>query len=178
VCPNRANYTFFVSPVDLKVCKVVCQDGGLKITGEESFRVAQARQILHVQDFCNECGNCETFCVHEGKPHVDKPRLFLERADFEREEGRGFYIERGERGWVIWRREDGKESRLSVEDRTNEAVFENEWLRVTLTSDFKIKDMELKKDFKGEFSLVGPAEMWVVLKGVASSLPFLPFAQS
>lgn len=178
VCPNRANYTFFVSPISLKLSKVSCQKGGLKVSGEEIFRIAQARQILHVQDFCNQCGNCETFCVHDGKPHMDKPKLFLEKSDFEREDDNAFHVERGEREWTIQRREGGKESRLSVKGETEDMIFENEWLRLTLSSDFQIKSMKLKKDFQEEFSLVGPAEMYVILKGVTTSMPFLPFARS
>lgn len=178
VCPNRANYAFFVSLMSPTLPKVSCQQSGLRVSGEEVFRVAQARQIIHVQDFCNECGNCATFCVHDGKPYEDKPRLFLEKSDFEREEDKAFYIERGEREWTIRRREGGKESRLSVESETEEMIFENEWLRMRLSSNFRIKSMKLKKDFRGEFSLVGPAEMYVILKGVTTSLPFLPFARS
>ena len=51
-------------------------------SGHGAFRVAQARQIVHVDDLCNACGNCETFCVHQGKPYRDKPRLFLTREGF------------------------------------------------------------------------------------------------
>jgi len=178
VCPNRANYTFFVSPMSLTLPKVSCQQGGLRVSGEEVFRVAQTRQIIHVQDFCNECGNCATFCVHDGKPHADKPRLFLEKGDFEQEDGNAFYIEKGGREWTIRRREGGKESRLSVEDGVKKLIFENERLKMELAPDFKIKSMKLKKDFQGGFSLVGPAEMYVILQGVTTSLPFLPFARS
>ncbi|TKJ26690.1 MAG: putative selenate reductase subunit YgfK [Hadesarchaea archaeon B3_Hades] len=178
VCPNRANYAFFVSLMSPTLPKVSCQQSGLRVSGEEVFQVAQARQIIHIQDFCNECGNCATFCVHDGKPYEDKPGLFLEKSDFEREEDNAFYIERGEREWTIRRREGGKESRLSVESETEEMIFENEWLRMKLSSDFRIKSMKLKKDFRGEFSLVGPAEMYVILKGVTTSLHFLPFARS
>jgi putative selenate reductase len=178
VCPNRANYTFFVSPMSLSLPKVSSQQGGLKASGDEIFRIAQTRQILHVQDFCNKCGDCATFCVHDGKPYEDKPRLFFEKSDFEREDGNAFHIERGEREWTISRREGGKESRLSVWNGAKEMTFENEWFRLELAPDFKIKSMKLKKDFQGEFSLVGPAEMYVILKGVTTSLPFLPFARS
>jgi putative selenate reductase len=178
VCPNRANYTFFVSPMSLKLPKVSCQQGGLKESGNEVFRIAQTRQILHVQDFCNQCGDCATFCVHDGKPYMDKPRLFLEKGDFGREDDNAFHIEKDGRGWAIRRRDGGKESRLSVKDGAKGMVFENEQLRMELAPDFKIKSMKLKKDFRGDFSLADPAEMYVILKGVTSSLPFLPFAGS
>ena len=129
-----------------------------------------------MDDFCNECGNCETFCVHEGKPYLDKPRLFLRESDFELEEGNAFYIERDAKGWTIRRREGRKESRLSVENGSDETLFENDLLKIIISSsDFQIKAMELKKEFRGEFSLAGLAEMYVILQGLSTSLSFLPF---
>ena len=43
-------------------------------------------------DFCNECGNCATFCPTAGKPYRDKPRLYLDRADFEAQQDNAFMI--------------------------------------------------------------------------------------
>jgi putative selenate reductase len=174
VCPNRANYTFSVSPVVLTLPVLSCRGGRLVVTGEEAFGIEQGRQIVHVDDFCNECGNCATFCVHDGKPYVDKPRLFLTASDFEREEDNAFHIEKsGEAGWVVRRREGGKASRLFVQDGHSEMQFENEWLRMTLSPGFQIKGMALKESFDGTLSLSGAAEMAVILQGITGSLPFL-----
>ncbi len=175
VCPNRANYTFFVAPVSLTLPTVSCRQGKLVATGEEVFQIEQPRQIIHVDDFCNECGNCETFCVHQGKPYLDKPRLFLREGDFELEEDNAFYIEKGAKGWGIRRREGGKEARLSVANGSDEVNFENDLLRMRLSPDYQIKTMELKEEFEGAFSLTEAAEMVVILKGLSTSLWFLPF---
>ncbi len=174
VCPNRANYAYIISPVSLRLPVISCRQGRLMVTGEQVFRIEQARQIIHVDDFCNECGNCATFCVHDGKPYADKPRLFLTKSGFEQENDNAFYVERSERGWTIRRRESGKESRLSVESDTDEVGFENGLLKVSLTCDFQLEAMELKKEFEGTFSLVEATEMAVILKGITESLPFLP----
>ena len=144
------------------------------MTGEEVFRVAQARQIIHVDDFCNECGNCATFCVHDGKPYLDKPRLFLQGSDFELEDDNAFHVQRGEEVWTIRRREGGRGSRLSWESGTGEMGFENDLLEMSLSPAFRIRAMEVKEEFQGEFSLSGLAEMAVILKGITTSLPFLP----
>jgi putative selenate reductase len=177
VCPNRANYTLSVSPVSLTLPRLSCQQGRLAVTGEEIFEIEQARQIIHVDDFCNECGNCATFCVHDGKPYMDKPRLFLVEGDFEQESDNAFYIGRNEGEWIIRRREGGKESRLSMDD-TDGMSFENESLRLNISPDFQIHTMELKEEFEGAFSLTGPAEMYAVLRGVLQSLSFLPIKAS
>jgi len=174
VCPNRANYTVTVSPVSLTLPRLSCQEGQLVVTGEEVFQITQARQILHVDDFCNECGNCATFCVQDGKPYLDKPRLFLQESDFEQEADNAFYVERGERGWTIRRREGGKESRLSVKDDIGEMVYENDCLSVVFSpTDFHIERAELRKDFQGELSLTEAAEMVIILMGLFTSLSFM-----
>jgi hypothetical protein len=66
-----------------------------------------------------------------------------------------------------------------VENGSDEANFENDLLKIRLSAaDFQIKAMEMKKDFQGEFSLAGPAEMYVILKGLSTSLSFLPFEET
>jgi len=173
VCPNRANYAYLVSPVEMEVPRLACQDGTLQVAGEETFRVAQTRQILHVEDFCNDCGNCTTFCVHQGQPFVDKPRLFLNEKDFERAEENAFHIEQGEQGWTIYRREGGEKSRLTLDKDGSGMTFENHQLSLRLGPDSSMMSMTLKESFGGAFSLRYTAEMIVILTGVLNSLPFL-----
>ncbi|GAB1482451.1 hypothetical protein MASR2M78_12660 [Treponema sp.] len=69
VCPNRAN---FAMPVAV--------DGVFK----------QAIQILHVDDFCNECGNCGFFCPYDGRPYEGKPTLFSSEAGLRSSGNAGF----------------------------------------------------------------------------------------
>jgi putative selenate reductase len=173
VCPNRANYTYLISPVETTVATLACEDGELRILREETFTVSQTRQILHVEDFCNECGNCSTFCVHEGRPFADKPRLFLAEDDFEGEEDNAFHIQRGERSWTIRRREGGQESWVTLEGGDGGMTFENQHLRLRVGPDSDMTSMTLKEDFEGQFSLKHVAEMVVILEGVLETLPFL-----
>jgi putative selenate reductase len=167
VCPNRANFTCQVSPVALILPTLSCQDGKWAVTGQEAFQVEQSRQIVHVSDFCNECGNCATFCVHMGKPYLDKPRLFLDRSDYEREEDNAFFVE----GDTIRRRTGGEESWLSL--REGSVVFENALLRATLAADFTLEKLESKTPGASSVSLREAAEMALILEGVSGSLPFL-----
>ena len=48
VCPNRAN--------------IAVTMGG-------------KRQIVHIDSLCNECGNCEAFCPHDGAPYREKLQI-------------------------------------------------------------------------------------------------------
>lgn len=167
VCPNRANYTYSISPVNQMVPMLAYQNGRLLVTGEEVFKVEQSRQIIHLDDFCNECGNCASFCVHNGKPYLDKPRLFLKERDFKQEDDNAFYIN----GNTISRRDGGLESKLRIEK--DGMVFGNSLVRVSLTPEFKVKQMTLKGAFGGTLSLQKAAEMALVFKGITTSLKFL-----
>ena len=72
VCPNRANVA-----IDMR-------ETGLF---EDPF------QVVHLDAYCNECGNCATFCPHSGRPYRDKLTIFSLREDFEESDASGFYAE-------------------------------------------------------------------------------------
>jgi putative selenate reductase len=173
VCPNRANYAYQVEPVNWTLPVLSCQNGELTVSGSERFEVRQARQILHVDDLCNECGNCATFCVHQGKPYTDKPRLFFDRGTFLEEDNNAFYVENS----AIVRREGGQETQVTMQD--GGMVLESPQLRLSLsvdggTGEWKIEQKMLKASFEGMVSFRREAEMAILLNGVRSSLAFLP----
>ena len=85
VCPNRANVA-----IDMR-------ETGLF---EDPF------QVIHLDAYCNECGNCATFCPHSGRPYRDKLTLFSLREDFDESDASGFYAE----GDTVLIRLDGKVS--------------------------------------------------------------------
>jgi len=72
VCPNRANVA-----VDVRNCAVF----------DNPF------QIVHIDAYCNECGNCETFCPYSGGPYKKKFTIFSSQDDFEKSENDGFFGE-------------------------------------------------------------------------------------
>jgi putative selenate reductase len=167
VCPNRANYTFVIQPVRWLLPVLACDEGGTRVFGTEAFEVRQPRQILHVDDFCNECDDCQTFCVHQGKPYTDKPRLFLDRSAFAAEQDNAFHIE----GDTIVRRENGRESRLTRSG--DQLVYEDDGLQVRLTRDWQVTEVWVTGATRRTWSLRSAAEMAVLLDGVSTSLPFL-----
>ncbi len=69
VCPNRANISIAVP--------------GFK----DRF------QTLHVDAFCNECGNCASFCPWQGRPYKDKVTIFSSQADFVNSSNAGFLVQ-------------------------------------------------------------------------------------
>ena len=85
VCPNRANVA-----IDLR----------------ETGLFEDPYQVVHIDAYCNECGNCATFCPHSGRPYRDKLTLFSLREDFDESDASGFYAE----GDTVLIRLDGKVS--------------------------------------------------------------------
>jgi putative selenate reductase len=167
VCPNRANVVYFVPEVDWRVPVLRVQGAELVVEALEPFRVTQSRQILHIDDLCNECGNCATFCVHQGKPYLEKPRLFLSEAGYHAEFDNAFRV----LGNAIYRRVAGKELRLEWD--YGGWLYEDEKVRIRLTSEFAIRDWELRQPFSGELSLRPAAEMAIIWEGAIRTLPFL-----
>ena len=92
VCPNRANVA-----IDLR---------------ERNDLFDNPFQIVHIDAFCNECGNCGTFCPHQGNPFKDKLTIYNLSDDFENSTNSGFYI--NEDNEVIVRL-DGKTQTLTVD---------------------------------------------------------------
>ncbi len=78
VCPNRAIVTYFLDPRSRPSSAPLVAD--------------QTPQVAVVADFCNECGNCATFCPTVGRPYTDKPRIFFHRGDFEAESDNAFML--------------------------------------------------------------------------------------
>ena len=72
VCPNRANVA-----IDMRFSEYT----------DDPF------QILHLDAFCNECGNCAAFCNHQGRPYKDKFTLFSRQEDFEDSTNSGFFAQ-------------------------------------------------------------------------------------
>jgi putative selenate reductase len=87
--------------------------------GETPEGFTQTTQILHIDDFCNECGNCETFCIHEGKPYTVKPTLFSGEQTFSASDNSGFYLKHdGKQGYGFVCRLDGHVYDMFIDGET------------------------------------------------------------
>lgn len=82
VCPNLANLTYFAKPNSYSIQEGVLVEGEIVMKTVGTFQVNQKPQIINIGDFCNECGNCSTFCPTAGDPYKDKPRFHLSEQSF------------------------------------------------------------------------------------------------
>ncbi|NQV43055.1 MAG: putative selenate reductase subunit YgfK [Candidatus Marinimicrobia bacterium] len=82
VCPNLANLTYMVKPVKYDIHEIELVNGEQVNTATGQLDINQEPQVLNIGDFCNECGNCTTFCPTAGDPYLDKPRLHLSEQSY------------------------------------------------------------------------------------------------
>jgi len=131
VCPNLALLTYET--------RVSGRDGA----------VQQPFQVAVLADLCNECGNCTTFCPTAGQPYRDKPRLYLNRPEFEAQQDNAFMVFRNKDNWAMDARWQGATHHIELNGNTDDA---------------------------GDISPLGEpqASMLVLLRGLAKSMPHLP----
>jgi len=167
VCPNRANIPITVPPYEATLPVYRVQGGEVSAVETEQVAIHQPRQIIHVDDLCNECGNCATFCVHEGRPYSDKPRLFLSREAFEREDGNAYYIE----DRTLYSRRPAGDARLTLHD--TDMLYEDAHVRVHFDHALEQWQVESLAETEERVSLRHAVEMATLAKGVTGSAPWL-----
>ncbi len=130
-CPNDANFAYEVEPLAKECESYRVADGRAVPVAGGRIEVRERHQIGTFQDFCNDCGNCDTFCPEDGGPYLEKPRFFGSLAAWRRLADRdGYHVERRETTDVMRGRLRGVEYRLEVDRDADQAVFTDG--RVTL----------------------------------------------
>jgi putative selenate reductase len=172
VCPNMALMTYEMAPLHADLPALAVVGGAVVATGSTPFVVGQRLQIAVLTDFCNECGNCVTACPTSGRPYVDKPGLYLDRADFEEQSANAFML-LGD--GVIEGRFDGATHRLA---RNGLIEYTAPGFRAVLERDtFALIEATPTGAAEGEpLSLQPAAVMATLLAGVTGSLPHIPIA--
>jgi len=102
VCPNRAIITYELA--------------------EPTLAAKQTPQVAVLADFCNECGNCATFCPTSGRPWTDKPRVTFSREDFEGEHENAFMLMQIDGRPAIQGRFNGRTHQLVLDDPAASAI--------------------------------------------------------
>ncbi len=92
VCPNRANIA-------------------LELPG-----FARESQIIHIDQLCNECGNCAVFCPYDGRPYQDKFTIFATEDDLLNSTNFGFIKDKQITGHYLMRLRDESIEHLCLRD--------------------------------------------------------------
>lgn len=158
VCPNLANIGYRIEPAAFDLYSIVNVQDGVSWEKTGQLKVRQSYQIINFADFCNECGNCTTFCPTSGSPFIDKPRFYLSEESF-RNENDGYYLS----GKTLYSRSEGHEERISLNG--DELEYENPGLLVVLNAeDLSPKEVRIKNRAVIDPDLSRAAEMYILLK--------------
>jgi putative selenate reductase len=176
VCPNMALLTYEMTPFATQLPTLSVIDGSVVPGDTTNYRVDQPYQIAVLTDFCNECGNCVTACPTSGDPYRDKPRLFLDRPDFEAEKGNAFWFARQGDAAIVEARWDGETHRMSINGTVE---YASPALNATLESDtLAVLSVEAGAGaLEGQhLSLERAAAMYALWRGLHQSMPQVPIA--
>ena len=108
VCPNRANVVIELA------------DG--------------SHQILHVDQMCNECGNCAVFCPYSSAPYKDKFTLFCSREGMAESKENSGFLYLGNRKVLV--RLFGNEAEYDLDDPKNGLPTTIEVLILTVLNNY------------------------------------------
>ncbi|MGF1448469.1 MAG: glutamate synthase [Opitutales bacterium] len=98
VCPNAALFDMPLEQAPERVVALRLAAGRWQPQRAAAPALKRPRQILVLDDFCNECGHCETQCPMQGHPSAIKHHFFLsQRAWAGRHRRDGFWLETPQR---------------------------------------------------------------------------------
>jgi putative selenate reductase len=133
VCPNRAMQAFEVAPVTFTLPSFAVRGDVLVAEGSTRLSVAQAVQILNITDFCNQCGDCTSFCPTAGEPWKEKPNFWLDAEGYGTATGDKYRMTRTDGGLLLEAHLGGRDHRLEESERG--LVYDDGRARVRLSPD-------------------------------------------
>ncbi|MCP4302282.1 MAG: FAD-dependent oxidoreductase [Gammaproteobacteria bacterium] len=173
VCPNLALQTYETEPFEVRLPRLRFENNEVRIDPGDMYRVSQPFQVAVLTDFCNECGNCTTFCPASGQPYRDKPRLYLDRQDFDEQEDNAFIVSRDKDIWRLDARRHGANHRIELDGKLEYTGPSFRALIDPHTFELEHAEATRRDD---DYSLEPCAAMFVLLNGLRQSLSYLPTA--
>ncbi|HMP88733.1 MAG TPA: putative selenate reductase subunit YgfK [Kiritimatiellia bacterium] len=173
VCPNLALFTYEHIPAHWNLPIGRIHNGQWFTLGGETIRINQPYQVAVYSDFCNECGNCVTFCPSIGKPYKDKPRIYLNADEFVSETDNAFLMEQKGRASFVYSRVNGETHTLAIADTI---VYTTPELRAEWHLDWHLVAVHgtSVKSNKEQVSLRHAVEMASLFYGVTRSVSYMP----
>jgi putative selenate reductase len=162
VCPNHAFLGFEVDYEEIKVPEVKynAESSDVKYLNEKP--VKQRFQVINIADWCNECGNCTTFCPTAGQPYKDKLRLHFSKEGFKTETN-GFLLMREGDYYQLTMKRNGTLNVIS--ENWDAMIFENDTCMAVLNKEtFHIEQIDVFTGEKGKIKLPEIAEMKMIFQ--------------
>jgi putative selenate reductase len=157
VCPNRANIYYNAEAATIPVWQIDFRSSDTAFSQKEPLTLNQKIQVLNIADFCNECGNCTTFCPTSGMPFRDKPRFCLTMKSFNQTDN-SFLLKQLESETTLLHRNGDQISKLEKNQLCY--LFSNQHLEVKFDlKDFSLLEGKRLKNGDGPFDLTIASEM-------------------
>jgi putative selenate reductase len=157
VCPNRANIYYNAEAATIPVWQIDFRSNDTAFSQKEPLTLNQKIQVLNIADFCNECGNCTTFCPTSGMPFRDKPRFCLTMKSFNQTDN-SFLLKQLESETTLLHRNGDQISKLEKNQLCY--LFSNQHLEVKFDlKDFSLLEGKRLKNGDGPFDLTIASEM-------------------
>ena len=173
VCPNMALLTYEMAPFAADVPAFSINDGELVETGTTRYRIDQPYQIAVLTDFCNECGDCVTACPTSGEPYKDKPRMYLDRAEFEAESDNAFMLSTEDDTATLEARWGGETHRMAINGRVE---YSSPTVQASFDDRFTLAGLHATEGLADgtAISLEPAAAMYAFWRGLTDSMPQVP----
>ncbi|MFW5724915.1 MAG: putative selenate reductase subunit YgfK [Bacteroidota bacterium] len=172
VCPNFANQGYEVDPFILQLQKAIQdKDGKVTIMEDAGFSISQKYQIYNIADWCNECGNCRTFCPTMGAPYKDKPKIHISRESWQHATEGFRFIKKGELRLIEQKTNSSQVNRL--EETPGGLIFTTPDFSAKLDpATLKIENISFTHQQPMEVKLDDAAVMFTLLKETGQTLTF------
>jgi putative selenate reductase len=141
VCPNDANFTYHTGDVRISYRDVeVHPDGSVAAVGDErEFRLEKADQIANFADYCNHCGNCDTFCPEYDGPYLKKPNFYGSRQAFDAGKPHdGFIVERTDEVTRLSGRIEGRLYHYELRNNDDSSSYDDGIVSVCITANLEV----------------------------------------
>jgi putative selenate reductase len=129
VCPNIANIYYEIEPFSVDYPIISFNNGKWIVSEKKKISVTQKYQIFNIKDFCNECGNCDTFCPTSGAPYKVKPKFCLTKSSFDKEDN-VYYLEND----VLLFKRNGSLQKVELKD--DYIIYEDVEIKIKFDSGF------------------------------------------
>jgi putative selenate reductase len=162
VCPNLANFPYQITQGDYAAFEILQKDKQIIISELPVFSLKQNTQILHIANWCNACGNCETFCPTQSAPFKEKPAIYISKDSFDVAE-KAYFYEIAKDFFCILGKESGQIS--SLKWKKDEYIYQNEKLTIHFDRNFKIKHYQILTIEDCDFNTIEVIKLAQILKG-------------
>ena len=144
VCPNAALFAYPTPPTAFDYRDIiVAPDGTWRAGPQRRFEITKPTQIACFADFCNECGNCGTFCPEVGEPYKSKPNFFTSEQAWQQAAPRdAFVVRQTDQGSGILARLNGRTAQLVTDAARGISTFSDDVVALVVSpADHTIKDV-------------------------------------